>query len=369
MSVVGADETRAQDAEVPPVEGGASQAPTASPAVDEADEVTGPLRVGVTGSAPFVVDDDGEPSGISVAIWRAMMESTGQEYELVEVASPDEAIDRVESGELDVAVGPLSISSERAERVAFTQPYYESELAIAAPIGELTLADHLAPFVSKGFLGGVAFLLLVLFAVGAVTWAVERKHNDSISQRPLHGIATGVWLALVTMTTVGYGDRVPETPAGRVVIGIWMLVSLVVVSSLTAFLATALTVSELATGGIEGATDLAGRRVAVVDGTTSVSFARRFDAELAREPSLADAVQAVVDGEAEAVVYDRPILQWQLQSMGDHGLHVVEQGYDPLGYGFALGRELRLDHELDAALLGLFESGELDELVARWLDS
>jgi polar amino acid transport system substrate-binding protein len=331
-------------------------------------EPEGPLKVGVSGSEPFIIREGDALTGISIAIWEAMAEELEREYELVEVETPNEAIARVEAGELDLAVGPLSISSARARRVAFTQPYYESAISIAAPAVEPGLVDRLAPFFSRGFFGGAGALFLVLLIVGAVLWAVERKKNETISEKPIAGIATGIWLALVTMTTVGYGDRVPETPVGRAVTGLWMLISLVLVSSLTAFLATALTVSSLDSGAISTAEDLGNRKVAVVDGTTSVPFARRYGANLVREDELAGAVAAVMDGRAEAVVYDRPILQWQLHQLEDHGLTVSDNRYEPLGYGFALNHsDSDLSHELDAILLSLYEADRVEAIIGEWL--
>ena len=333
-----------------------------------APEPPGRLRVGVSGSEPFVIRENDGLTGISVAIWEAMADQLDLEFDYVELDSPNDAIDQVEAGTIDVAVGPLSISSVRAQRVAFTQPYFESAISIAAPISDPSFLDRLSPFFSSGFLGGAGALLLVLLIVGAILWLVERKKNDTVATKPVAGIGTGVWLAIVTMTTVGYGDRVPITPAGRVVAGVWMLLSLVVVSSLTAFLATALTVAQLDNTTIGHASDLADRDVAVVDGTTSVAFANRFRADLVREDSLEAAIRAVVDGDADAVVYDRPILKWHLRELEDHGLTVSEDRYEPLGYGFAIAQDANaLGHRLDVVLLGLEESKDLEEIVSRWL--
>ena len=47
----------------------------------------------------------------------------------------------------------------------------------------------------------------------------------------------GIWRALVTITTVGYGDFFPLTTAGRIVAGLLMLVGIGFVATLTATVA------------------------------------------------------------------------------------------------------------------------------------
>ena len=50
----------------------------------------------------------------------------------------------------------------------------------------------------------------------------------------------GLYWAVVTMTTVGYGDKTPKTTGGRVVAIAWMLSSLVLVSLLSTSLVSRL---------------------------------------------------------------------------------------------------------------------------------
>lgn len=339
-----------------------------------AEEVT-PLRVALAGSPPFVLDREGAPAGIAVDLWQRVARRLGRPFHVERAANAEAALDAVQAGRADVAVGPLSATAERAARVSFTQPYFQARLGIAAPEVAPGLAARLRPFVSGGFLGGLAVLLLVLVGVGAALWWVERKEGvgEDFPAEPVAGVGVGVWLALVTMTTVGYGDKVPKTPRGRVIAGIWMLVSMISVSSLTAFLATAATLAGLERTALQTAADLRGRPVAVVQGTTGLDFARRHGAQLVVRPDLDAALDAARSGAADAVVFDRPALRWRLGQRADLALGLSPHGYEPVGYAFAVatgrsgGRAAALRDALDRALLGAGEDGATRAIVERWL--
>ncbi len=74
----------------------------------------------------------------------------------------------------------------------------------------------------------VSFLILTLVVGGAAIVLVEG------GQETFTDFFTSVWWALVTMTTVGYGDMVPATPLGKIIGSIVIIFGVVLISMFTA---------------------------------------------------------------------------------------------------------------------------------------
>jgi ABC-type amino acid transport substrate-binding protein len=97
--------------------------------VSAAEEV---LRVGTTGTYPpfSFRQDGGELQGIEIDFARGLAKELGRKLEVVEVALPD-LIGEANAGRIDVIMSGVSITKERAERIAFTKPYLQ--------VGQMTL--------------------------------------------------------------------------------------------------------------------------------------------------------------------------------------------------------------------------------------
>jgi voltage-gated potassium channel Kch len=74
---------------------------------------------------------------------------------------------------------------------------------------------------------GLAAAFVLLAVVGAIVMRI-------VDQQNYPSLGSAVWWALQTITTVGYGDIVPTTAAGRVVGGIEMVLGVSFIAILTA---------------------------------------------------------------------------------------------------------------------------------------
>ncbi len=231
------------------------------------------LVVGTKDAAPFAMKtSEGTWSGISIYLWRRIAADLHLTYEFRELDLKG-LLDGVSNGSLDVAVAALSLTPEREKTFDFTHPYYTTGLGIAVASKQRSpWLAVLRRFLSHSFLKVVAALALLLLVVGGIVWWFERKRNPKeFGGSAAKGVGSGFWWSAVTMTAVGYGDKVPVTLGGRIAATIWMFASVVIISSFIAAITSALTVSQLESP-VQGPTDLPKVRVGAVANTTGESY-------------------------------------------------------------------------------------------------
>jgi len=295
------------------------------------------LRVGITEVPPFVIKEpDGSWRGISIDLWNTVAKEAGYQFELLPMPF-EQLLPSLEEGQLDVVVGALTMTAEREDRFDFTHSFYRTGLAIGVPL----VSDGGGWSVLKGllswqFLSLVLGLAVLLLLVGALLWLFERRGNkEQFGGTPVQGLGSSFWWAAVTMTTVGYGDKAPVTLGGRLVGLVWMFAGLIMVSTFTAAVASALTVGNLQ-GGIQGAEDLRRAHVATIDKTDSARYLASQRIRHTDYPNLLAAMHAVQSGEAEAVVYDQSIMQYRNGEMSKGGLRLLPGTFENQSYAFAL---------------------------------
>jgi voltage-gated potassium channel len=86
-------------------------------------------------------------------------------------------------------------------------------------------------------LGTVALFWVAVVAISSLgMYLAESAVNPNVKS-----IFDALWWAIVTITTVGYGDVSPVTSEGRLAAGVLMVLGIVLFSTLTAAITSALT--------------------------------------------------------------------------------------------------------------------------------
>ncbi len=370
----------AKEAEEAP---GAKEAEEA-PRAEEAGEAPGAEKAGETpgaeeaGEAPGAGGEEKslseqycDPKGISIDIWREIARVENLEYELIPQKGVGAGIDAVAKGELDVLIGPVSITADRLQKVDFTQPYFLAEMSLMLPRQPPSLWSVVRPLFQRAVIYSISGLLCALFVVGNLLWLVERRRNEQFPKDYFTGVGNGMWFALVTLTTVGYGDQTPITKAGRLIASVWMVVTMVTASSLTAGITTAFTLSlsQQPTEEFRRPEDLEDAWIGAVSGTTGAEWAAHYKARLLETDELKDAIDLLLSEQVEGVVFDRPALKYYLHQHRKVALKLRLAGFSFTreNYGFVLPLKSPLLKPLNVALLQLQQEGQLKAIEDKWL--
>jgi len=326
------------------------------------------LIIGTRQSPPFVIKkNDGSWEGISVALWDKIALENGFSYEFREMELLD-ILKGVSDNELDAGVAAITVTAEREEMLDFSQPYYLSKLAIATREAGVDWKKILKGFFSYGFFRIVVLLALVLLLSGFLVWFFERRKNpEHFGGSPARGIGSGFWWAAVTMTTVGYGDKSPRTPAGRVVALVWMFASLVMISGFTAAITTALTVGSLGVS-VTSPRDLHAFKTGTVEGSTSMQYLNEEYIAFQHFATIQDALQALQEGRIEAVLYDEPIMRYMIASGKFQGIKIIEASFRYEYYAVALPPDSPRTEDVNRSLLQYLESENWRSVQFRFLD-
>lgn len=341
-------------------------------ALDDEGDLDPIFTVGVAGTPPFVEYNPkiDKYQGISIDLWESIAKEKGWNYNYKHYETTEGLLRATHKGMVNVGIGPNTITGIRYTQLEFTHPYYVTELAIMSPASGQSMTHKVKHFLSETFLYALVFLIGVLSLVGTIFWAVEARANDNIATGPL-GILNGMWWAIVTMTTVGYGDISPMTRAGRLVASVWMVLAMLTVTSMTAGIASALTLAGLDEGVIENLDELKGKRIATVRGTTGQALSERLTSRVLLRADCKVAAMDVLTDTADAVIFDKPSLEHFMKKNPGLNLALVDAGVGVQSYGFVMPKKSLISRYLREALndgiIRRVEDGRMDKIRKRWL--
>jgi len=325
-----------------------------------------PAVIAALTSPPFSWrDDSGYWQGIAVALWAEIAQELRLSYVLVPTDAP-ELVAGVASGRYALGIGALSVTPDREEIVDFSHPFFTTGLGMAVrQRGGVLETLHHIPWRAVGI--ALGSLLGLTMLAGLLVWLAERRSNPEQFGGPHHhGVGAGLWWAAVTLTTVGYGDKAPVSVAGRAIAVLWMLASLILTASFTATITSALTVNTLSSV-VNGPTDLPRMHVGAVRGTSSEIYLNERRISYRLYADAASGLRAVAQGEIDAFVADKPLLQYRLGEIPDLPVRVMPHSFGRQDYSFAIPNGSELRPEINKVLLRLLEAPVWQQIQRRYL--
>jgi ABC-type amino acid transport substrate-binding protein len=110
-------------------------------------------------------------------------------------------------------------------------------------------------------------------------------------------------------------------------------------------------------------------RVIAVEGSTSAAYLRRRGDDFRPADDLGQALRALADGRADAVVYDELILRYQIRQDFEDALMVLPGSFERQDYGIAMPSGSRLREPLNRELLRHLRDPAWRATITRYVGS
>lgn len=346
-----------------------AQEPAANPPVPAPVVPPAKIKVGIFDRPPFAMKDaNGHWKGVAVELWEQISKKLNIPYEYVEVPL-ENIITELSQGKIDVAVGELGITPARMRLVDFTQPYIVNRAAAAfhkggryPSIGEIynELTSH-----------GMLLILLIMFGTlllfSFILWFFERGVKSThFGGKPIHGVGSAIWFSAVTMTTVGYGDKTPQSLMGRFLAFIWMFFSIVLVTAFTATVTASMTVSRI-NSSIDHPSQLANYINGAQKGSIGADFLNNLGIPAETFESVEDGMKALAGKKITAFVADEISLHFIVQRNYSRAIRLAPFASLNVRFAMATRPNFPLHDEIDDTLVQITDTQEWQNTVTRWL--
>lgn len=310
----------------------------------------------------------GELTGFSIELWSAIARELQWQTTFQEATTLPAMLRAVKDRQTDLAISAISITAEREKEFEYSQPILDAGLQILVKAGhdDQPVFSTLWQIISSPAMRDLFLIFLILVLVPTpIIWLVDRFHPASFAraEKVRHGLGRTVWWS--SSALVGQATEMPSTFIGRFLAILVMFTGVVFVSYFTASVTASLTVKKL-DAAISKLSDLPGKRVGSVGGSSAEIFLGARKIKVVPYANVVQAVEAVVDGKLDAVVYDAPPLSYIATHDMQGKVQVVGEILKPESYGILFPEGSPLRKQVNEALLHLKENGEHDALRRKY---
>ena len=327
------------------------------------------LIVAYTPAPPFVITNTNSIEGISVYLWERIAGELDIDYQYMQMSFA-EMLQALENGTIDVSINPLTITHERNKKIDFTHPFYiANSTVVTRKVNPLRrFFQFLQSFLNINFLRGFIILLFIIGLFGFLIWHFERRVNPTQFRDTWKGVWDGIWWSIVTMTTVGYGDKAPQSRGGKIVALVWMFSGLLFISGFTASIASTLTVKKLSLG-VENIQEFKKQKIGSIYHSSSAYYLKdRFFRNVALYETTLAGLEDVQSCKIEAFLYDEPILRYRLNNSSDlQDLEILPIRFNQQFYAFGLPKNrYELQNKISQELLEQIVNREWRFLLSEY---
>ncbi len=281
-------------------------------------------------------------------------------------------ITEVANGVYDMFISDVTITASRREIADFSNAIFDNALCIIIrkkPEDSIDLLSFLKPFTPNLWLLILASTVYAAFLL----LLYEREENDALRHKSIiSSAAMSGWFSIGTL--MGYGvDFEVRTAAGRLLTTGLYILSLILVATYTANLASNLTLLK-SNNIISGIDDIKNgkvpfNRIGIRSNSASEEFFLQEISHGSRNyyplNTPQDLIDSLLSGVIDVVIMDSGMAEY-LTGEFYCNLTLVGASFNPGAFGIVIRKQWIYGEELDINILSLKESGALDDLKAKW---
>ena len=345
------------------------------------------LRIGLVESRPFtrieyIIDKEGRnltkfigyiPDLIDLL--KGRMNFTPQLFLAPTNQTYTGLVKSVARGDFDIVMGDVTVTSLRREVAAFSASIFDNalRLIIRKPVAEqVDFFSYLRPFSPSLW---VAIFVTTIYTSFLIC-LLERHDNEALRDRSILSMAAmAIWYSIGNI--MGYGvDFHVTTASGRLLTVALYILSLVLVASYTANLASNLTISKTKyiISGIEDMKQgkLAFNRIGIRVGTAAEEFYVREISRGSRNfyplKSRQELFDRLLSGDIDVSFMDIGAAEYMTNNIYCN-LTLVGASFDGSMFGIVFPKNWLHIQDFDINVLALRELGELDTLKKKWFET
>jgi len=328
------------------------------------------LHVDVHQCAPLTMEKDGEFSGLEIDLIKRIANDNNYQVKFNKVENFTNIFDGLKSGKADVAIAALSVTAGRERVMDFSHSYMTTGLGVMFSKDKNKIVTDFKSNVIF-YLGLIKSLLpfllawtIYVYTIAFILWLLERK-SELFNHDMKDGWMDSKFFVHVVMSSTGFGNQIPTSKWGKRITVLIMYSGIGFMFPLITSKISSEMQKKAPTSYINEVSDLKDKKIAVIDGTTSLSFVKKYEGVPVIVKSIEEATEALQNKRCDAVIHDKPSLQYISQS--DSNLVILDKTLTIEQYGIGIQNNSQLAEMFNTSILSYIESGYIKNLSDIWL--